>query len=198
MGSRELKQVHPASFCFPTTQPVPPVFAAPSGGWPHAYAVMAIPRLGVALPPAAVQLSRDGCPMLLLHAQKRLPPQQNGLQLCFTGVQSESLGLKIKIKKKKQQKSWWFAASHMKEWEARSPFRSVFQEWISATKQHIRSADPREAAEKVLSSRIRCLSVPAVTDEVSAKANKLHLRWWLVGLNAPRSYLKRNSSELLC
>lgn len=85
----------------------------------------------------------------------------------------------------------------MEEWEARSPFRSVSQEWGSAAKQRIRSADPCEAAEKVLSSQLRCLSAPAVTDQVSTKANKLHLKWWLASLNAARSYLERNSSELL-
>lgn len=61
-GSRELKRAHPASSCFPTTQPGPPASAAPSDGWAHAYAGIASPRLPVALPPAALQLSRAGCP----------------------------------------------------------------------------------------------------------------------------------------
>lgn len=39
----ELKQVHPACFCFPTTQPVPPAFAALRDGWAHAYPGIVVP-----------------------------------------------------------------------------------------------------------------------------------------------------------
>lgn len=49
----------------------------------------------------------------------------------------------------------------------------------------------------MLSSQLRCLSAPAVTDEVSAEANKLHLKCCLASLSAARSGLERKSKELL-
>lgn len=123
-----------------------------------------------------------------------MPPQHDGLQLGFPSVQSESPG----VNEKNQKKSQRSAATDMKKWEAGSPCRSVSWEWRWAAHQQVRNARPREAAEEELSIRLRCLPAPTVTDEVSAKANKLHMKWWLAGLNAAHSCLRWNSSGLLC
>lgn len=107
-----------------------------------------------------------------------------------SGLQAESLWLKRKGKKKKKG---WFAATHMKEWEAGSPFSSVSREWSSAAHQHVNIKQRMWCSAFGSGVCLRC------SDRWSVRrANKLHRIQWLACLHAVRSYLKRNSSGLLC
>lgn len=99
----------------------------------------------------------------------------------------------VKEKGEKKKKGRWFAATHMKEWEAGSPFSSVSREWSSAAHQHVNIKQRMWCSAFGSGVCLRC------SDRWSVRrANKLHRIQWLACLHAVRSYLKRNSSGLLC
>lgn len=195
VGSWELQQVHPACLCFPATEP---------GSLHLQHQVM-----DGLTPPLWLQVLASGLRCHLLHRSWAVwspgwPQRCRTHRSDATATRWAPAGLPqcsvwvTGVNEKNQKKSQRSAATDMKKWEAGSPCRSVSWEWRWAAHQQVRNARPREAAEEELSIRLRCLPAPTVTDEVSAKANKLHMKWWLAGLNAAHSCLRWNSSGLLC
>lgn len=190
VGSWELKQVHPACCCFPTTQPVPPAFAALRDGWADACPGTAVPALEWHCHQLWCSWAGLGAQAPVL-SQMDLPPQQSGLQPQFTGAQSESPGWKHKNNNAKAGG----LQRGMGSWE-------FLQQCVPGMVMSAKAADQKgwswcgcRGGSQQSAQALVCSHADRWSVHTSKPAA---FQWWLAGLNAAHLGLKWNSSSLLC
>lgn len=189
VGSWELKQVHLACFCFPTTQPVPPAFAALRDGRAHAWAGIAVPGLewhchqlccswaGLgALGSCAVTdvfaTTAEQAPAVLHWCLSHWGEKHKNNNTKAAGLQQG-----------------------VESWEFLQPcVPGMEMSGKAADQQCWSSCGCREGAQQSAQA-----FVCSHADRWSVHSSKpAAFQWWLPGLNAAHSGLKWNSSSLLC